>query len=57
MGEKGRSKLVGSNQYSISLFRQECDYVIGLDTSAIDANKSKKLTRLVVPAHIVCDKV
>ena len=43
-----------SNEYSI---RQRSDYIIGFITPAIGPNKSKKLTRPIVPTHNLRGKV
>ena len=36
--------------------RQRSDYIKGFDTAAIGPNKSRKLTRLIVPAHNIRSK-
>ena len=42
--------------YSITI-RRRSDYIRGFVTPAIRPNKSKKLTRLISPAHNICSKV
>ena len=43
--------------YSPLLIRRRSDYIIGFIAPAIGPNKSKKLTRLITPAHNIRGKV
>ena len=38
-------------EYILGDIRRKSDYIIGLVTPAIGANKSKKLTQLIAPVH------
>ena len=44
-------------QYCIDLIRRRSNYIIGFIAPAIGPNKSKKLTRLIAPAHNIRGKV
>ena len=47
------------NKYfcSVAFIRRRSDYIIGFITPAIGPNKSRKLTRLIAPAHNIRGKV
>ena len=43
--------------FTSQVIRRRSDYIIGFVTPAIDPNKSRKLTRLIAPAHNTRGKV